>query len=116
MSAEGRRGAAKTALLFAALTAVLAAAALAYYPPLWGGGLRPAAESGFLETVRGDRLDLNTATEAELRALPGIGEAKAAAIVAYREAHGGFSSVEELLQVQGIGEKILAGLRDHVCI
>ena len=51
-----------------------------------------------------------------LRALPGIGEAKAAAIVAYREAHGGFSSVEELLQVKGIGEKILAGLRDHVCI
>ena len=111
MSAEGRRDAAKTALLFAALTA-----ALAYYPPLWGGGLRPAAESGFLGTVRGDRLDLNTATEAELRALPGIGEAKAAAIVAYREAHGGFSSVEELLQVKGIGEKILAGLRDHVCI
>lgn len=116
MSGEGRRGAAKTALLFAVLTAVLAAAALAYYPPLQGGPPRSAAQGGAWDAVQDGRLDLNTAAAADLQALPGIGEVKAAAIVAYREAHGGFSSVEELLQVRGIGEKLFADLKDHVCI
>ena len=85
--------------------------------------LAPPARLAAIDTVPGASieeggylLDINTATVDELDTLPGIGEAKAAAIVAYREAHGGFSSVEELLQVKGIGEKILAGLRDHVCI
>ena len=59
-------------------------------------------------------LDLNTATAAELAALPGIGEALAERIVAYREANGAFASVEELLEVSGIGEKKLAGLEGRV--
>ena len=61
-------------------------------------------------------LDLNTATAAELAALPGIGEALAERIVAYREANGAFASVEELLEVSGIGEKKLAGLEGRVFV
>lgn len=54
------------------------------------------------------RLDLNAAGELELaERLPGIGEVKARAIVSYREEHGGFRDVRELLKVPGIGAKTL---------
>ncbi|THF75025.1 ComEA family DNA-binding protein [Cohnella fermenti] len=61
-----------------------------------------------------NRLDLNSATAEQLDSLKGIGPSKAQAIVAYRAEHGAFRSVEELLKVNGIGEKLLAGLRDQV--
>lgn len=48
------------------------------------------------------RLNINTATSEQLQTLPGIGEAKANAIIAYREAQGSFSSIEELMEVPGI--------------
>lgn len=57
----------------------------------------------------GQGINLNTATEAELLRLPGIGPAKARAIVAYRQSRGSFASVEEVLRVPGIGPATLAG-------
>lgn len=60
------------------------------------------------------RIDLNSATAQELVALPEIGEALAEAIVRYREAYGPFASVDELLEVQGIGPATLAAVRDLV--
>ncbi len=65
-------------------------------------------------TPPGVPLDLNTATVEQLDELDGIGPATAQQIVAYREAHGGFGSVEELDQVPGIGETRLAALREKV--
>lgn len=59
-------------------------------------------------------LDLNTASAAELETLKGIGPVKAQAIIAYRDQHGPFSSVEELDQVPGIGEKMLEQVRAQV--
>ena len=50
-------------------------------------------------------ININTATKDELVALPGIGPAKAQAIVDYRKAHGPFKTVEELKDVKGIGAK-----------
>lgn len=50
-------------------------------------------------------VSINAASVEELQKLPGIGPAKAQAIVAYREAHGGFRTLEELKEVSGIGEK-----------
>ena len=61
-------------------------------------------------------LDLNTATVAELKALKGIGQKKAEAIVAYREANGAFKSVDELKKVKGIGDKILEELKTELTV
>jgi competence protein ComEA len=59
-------------------------------------------------------VDINTADAAALDALPGVGPATAAAILAQRQAMGGFRSVEDLLEVRGIGEAKLEQLRPLV--
>ena len=59
---------------------------------------------------------VETADEAELDTLPGIGEALAGRIIAYREANGPFETVEELLEVSGIGEKKLADLDGWITV
>ena len=64
----------------------------------------------------GGKVDLNTATAEELMILPGIGEKRAADIIAYREANGPFRIPEDLTRVSGIGEGILAGLIDQVTV
>ena len=61
-------------------------------------------------------ININTATLDELMQLDGIGEVKGRAIIAYREEHGSFASVSELLNVKGIGEKTLEKLRDNVTV
>jgi competence protein ComEA len=61
-------------------------------------------------------VNLNTATQEELQSLTGIGPAKAEAILRYREENGPFGSVDELVQVSGIGEKTLEQLRDQVTV
>lgn len=66
------------------------------------------------EAVSGEKLDLNSATAEQLETLPGVGPATATAIIEHREAHGEFGSVDELLDVRGIGEAKLEGLRDLV--
>lgn len=60
------------------------------------------------------KINLNLATAAELDALPGVGPVIAERIVSFREENGPFQSVEDLLDVPGIGEAKLADLRDHV--
>lgn len=58
-----------------------------------------------------EKININTASEEELQKLPGIGPAKAASIVAYRQKHGPFRSVDELDKVSGIGEKSLERIK-----
>ena len=62
-----------------------------------------------------DRLNINTATAKELTRLSGIGEKKAAEIVAYREENGSFSDIAELMRVSGIGEN-LAEISDEITV
>ena len=61
-------------------------------------------------------LNINTATEAQLEVLDGIGETKARAIVEYRESHGDFASVEQLTRVDGIGDATLDKIREQICV
>ncbi|MBX5465580.1 MAG: helix-hairpin-helix domain-containing protein, partial [Clostridia bacterium] len=72
-----------------------------------GGG----SGAGTATTGGAALLDLNRASAEELDRLPGIGPARAAAIVALRQARGGFRSVDELLEVRGIGPALLEELR-----
>ena len=62
------------------------------------------------------RVNLNTADAAELDTLPRVGPAMAARIIQWREANGRFTSVDDLLAVPGIGDKMLEALRDLVSI
>ncbi len=62
------------------------------------------------------RVNLNTADAAALDTLPRIGPAMAERILAWRDENGRFTSVEDLLAVPGIGEKMLEGLRDRVTV
>lgn len=64
----------------------------------------------------GDVVNLNTATADELMELPNIGEVKAQAIIDYRKEHGGFSCKEDLLGVDGIGQKTYEQLMDKVTV
>ncbi|WP_248799635.1 ComEA family DNA-binding protein [Pseudomonas sp. MWU13-2105] len=75
------------------------------------------ASSPAAATTNPGKLNLNTAdAQAIQHQLSGIGEAKAQAIVAYREANGPFSSVDELLEVKGIGKSLLDKNRDKLDI
>jgi competence protein ComEA len=70
--------------------------------------LPPDAPSG--------RMDINTATAAELDKLPGIGAAKAEAIVKYRDQHGSFSSIAQIQNVAGIGPSIFEQIKDLISV
>ena len=61
-------------------------------------------------------VNINTADEAELMTLTGIGEAKAAAIIAYREENGAFSSTEELMEISGIKEGVFNQIKDQITV
>ncbi|HOO76487.1 MAG TPA: helix-hairpin-helix domain-containing protein [bacterium] len=62
------------------------------------------------------KVNINTATQAELESLPGIGKVKAERIIQYREKHSGFRRLEELMDVYGIGPKTFEALEPLCCL
>lgn len=76
----------------------------------------PAEETPAEAQDEDGRIDLNTATAADLETLPGVGPVLAARILDYRAAYGPFRAVEELLNVSGIGEKKLEAIRSLVTV
>jgi competence protein ComEA len=81
-----------------------------------GGGAPGAVPVAGAAGAPGAPLNLNQATAEQLDGLDGIGPGLAAKILAYRDEHGGFGSVDELDQVPGIGATRLAALRDLVTV
>lgn len=79
------------------------------------GGTAQAADVGNAGSTSG-LVNINTADAAQLCTLPGIGETKAAAILAYREQHGSFASKEDLLNVSGIGESTYNNLESRIAV
>lgn len=63
-----------------------------------------------------EKVDINTADVVLLQTLNGIGEKKAALIIAYREENGSFQTIEEIMEVSGIGEKTFEGFKDLIMV
>ena len=59
-------------------------------------------------------ININTATEAELMTLPGIGQTRAQAIIAWREKNGGFKTIEDIMKVSGIKESAFLKIKDRI--
>ncbi|WP_051271278.1 ComEA family DNA-binding protein [Shimazuella kribbensis] len=74
------------------------------------------SEASPIQTKEDNKINLNTATLEELETLEGLGPTKAKAIIQYRGEHGGFRSVDELLQVSGIGERTLERIKEKVFV
>jgi len=97
---------------------------MAFRVPFLGEEREPAASpvpileagSSFGFSGGSAKININTATAAELDTLPGIGPAKAEAIIQYRTEHGPFQHVDQLLEVPGIGEKTLQNLRELITV
>lgn len=91
-------------LLSLAVLLLVCGASPLFFAPLYQGDLPlPVGEPPALEQLL--RVDLNTATLEQLCTLPGIGEKRAGAILAYRQEHGRFASLEEVCAIDGISQK-----------
>ena len=80
------------------------------------GAATGAAAAAGAQAQDGAKVNINTADEAELQRLPGVGEATARAIVEDRRNNGAFSTPEDLMRVSGIGEKKFERMRSMVCV
>lgn len=76
----------------------------------------PVGDAGASQSADSGKVSLNLADASQLQTIPGIGAKKAQDIIAYREANGGFQSVDDLGKVSGIGEKTLEKIRDYVTV
>jgi len=79
-------------------------------------GLGAQSGSRPREGSAGTPVNLNTATVAQLEALPGIGARTAERIVEHRQKHGGFKKIEDLMQVRGVGEKSFLKLKPMLTV
>lgn len=95
------------------LAGLLAALCLNQTPALAAEAIEKSISDTAGLSVEG-AMDLNTISVEQLMTLPGIGKSKAEAIIAYRDEKGYFHDVEQLTEVKGIGEKLLAKVRDRV--
>jgi len=80
------------------------------------GGAAAAAASSPRTPAGSSLVPLNSATQEQLETLPGVGPVTAQSILAWRSSHGAFTSVDELLEIDGIGEKTLAKLAPLVTL
>jgi competence protein ComEA len=77
---------------------------------------KPAAKPAKAAAAPAGPVNLNTATQAQLETLPGIGAATAKRIIEHRQKNGNFKKVEELMNVKGIGEKAFLKLKSQVTV
>ena len=79
-----------------------------------GGLISLEAEGGGHQGLDTGKVNINTANKDTLMTLAGIGEAKAEAIIRYREEHGGFQSIEEIKEIEGIKDGVFNKIKDEI--
>ena len=79
-------------------------------------GTGQVSDKGGQTSAKDGKINLNTATSEELQTISGIGAKRAEDIIAYRESHGGFQSVDDLKNVSGIGDKTLDKIRESLYV
>jgi competence protein ComEA len=103
--------------LFRTLLALVAVSALIAFPTRIAGATQsPAATRPALAPDAGAIVNLNTASAKDLETLPGIGAKTALRIVDYRQKNGPFKKIEDLMNVQGIGEKSFLKLKPQLTV
>ena len=80
-----------------------------------GGGGGTIADAG-KAAVTGGKININTANLEQLMTLPGIGASRAGDIIAWREQHGGFSEISDIMKVSGIKDAMFEKLKDRICV
>ena len=79
-------------------------------------GISGSSEADADGPDRGGKININKASETELCEIPGIGPSRARSIIAYREEHGRFGTIEDIMNVSGIKDKFFAKIKDHITI
>jgi len=77
---------------------------------------KPASSRPAKASVPSSPINLNTANEAQLESLPGIGPKAAGRILEFRQKNGGFKKIEDLMNVKGIGEKNFLKLKPYISV
>lgn len=80
------------------------------------GGISSGGQDKDTGGSPGGRININTASEAQLCEIPGVGAARAAAIAAYRESHGAFEKPEDIMKVSGIKEGMYEKIKDSISV
>ncbi|MCR8845844.1 helix-hairpin-helix domain-containing protein [Paenibacillus sp. SC116] len=80
------------------------------------GNNAPSNATDMAQGQQSQLISLNHADEQQLDELPGVGPSKAKAIVAYREKHGKFSAIDEVMKVKGIGPKMFKKMKDRITV
>jgi competence protein ComEA len=102
--------------MFRTVLSIVAAASLLSAPSFAAAAQVKAAPSPAARPAATASVNINTASAAELDALPGIGAKTASLIVEYRQKNGPFKKIEELMNVRGIGEKNFLKLKPQLTV
>ena len=89
------------------------------FPAMEVNGTADPASEGKASEESGqsdDLVNINTATREQLMTLPGIGEAKADMIISYRDEHGCFNSIEDIMNISGIKTGVYNKIKDHITV
>lgn len=87
-----------------------------YIPKIGEDSAQPVFQTSGVGGENDGKVRVNSATAEELQKLQGIGPSKASAIITYREENGPFKTVDEILNVSGIGEKTLENIKDQIVV